>query len=266
MSTFCTIVIHDAALAPLPAGTGLVYVAVTPQRRAYRYGTQSSIVEINSTSRRRPVDRIFTTKQDVLARLGTRGVDAFVYCDFLTIPGPQLATAGLSIADVENVVQRLFVLASAALPLGNASTRRDLYIKLPTATTVVNTFGSAIVDAFASLSNDLFMERLRIAMASLGQWGSGPCARNLPPVAPVTGLRHFVPVAPQGGAGTTPQPTGLVLSMNPSPTMDELAAVDGTLHRDAASGPPCPLPSQGVNADYNTPDETHEIGVLATLA
>jgi len=266
MKTFCTIVIHEAALAPLPGGTGLVYVAVTPRRRAYRYGTHSRIVEINSTTRLRPADRLFTTKQDVLARLGTRGVDAFDYGEFLTIPGPQLAAAGVSIADVENVVQRLFVLASAALPLGNASTRRDLYIRLPIATTVVNTFGPAIEDAFASLSNDVFMDRLRVGMASLGQWGNGPCMRNLPAVAPVTGLRHFVPVAPQGGAGATPQPTGLVLAMNPMPAMDEFAGVDSTLHRDATSGPPCPLPTQGVNTDFNTPDETHEIGVLATLA
>jgi len=266
MKKFCTIVIHQAALAPLPPGTGLIYAAVTPWRRAYRHGTESSIVEINSTTRPRPADRLFTAKQDVLARLGNRGVAAFDYGDFLTIPGPQLVAAGVSITHVENVVQRLFVLASGALPLGNSSTRRDLYLKLPSSTTVIHAFGSAIEAAFANLCNDVFMDRLRIAMAPLGRWGDGPCSRHLPTIAPVTGRRHFVPVAPQGGAGAAPQPTGLTLTMAPTPALDAFVGIEPVLYRDASSGPPCPLPGQGVNADYNTADETHEIGILATLA
>lgn len=266
MRTFCTIVIHQAALAPLPANAGLVYAAVTPRRRVYRHGAESRIVELNSTTQVRPADRLFTGKQDVLARLGTREVEAFDYGSFLMIPGGQLATTGVSIADVENVVQRLFVLASGALPLGNSSTRRDLYVKLPVATTVVRNFGQAIDVAFSCLCNDVFMDRLRTAMASLGRWGDGPCSRNLPALAPVTGRRHFVPVAPQGGAGAAPQPTGLTLNMTPTAAMDSFVGVEPVLYRAASSGPPCPLPGQGVNADSNTADETHEIGVLATLA
>jgi len=266
MKTCCTIVIHDAALSPLPADAGLIYAAVTPRRRAYRHGTESSIVELNSTNRLRPADRLFAGKQDVLARLGNRGVEAFDYGEFLTIPGPQLVAAGVSITGVENVVQRLFVLASGALPLGNSSTRRDLYIKLPVSTTVIHTFGQAIEAAFANLCNDVFMDRLRTAMDSFGRWGDGPCSRNLPAVAPVMGRRHFVPVAPQGGAGAAPQPTGLTLTMAPTPAIDAFVGVEPVLYRDASSGPPCPLPGQGVNADYNTADETHEIGILATLA
>ena len=266
MQTFCKIVINDAALAPLPANAGLIYAAVTPQYRTYRHGTESSIVEINSTSRLRPADRLFTGKQDVLARLGKRGVKAFDYGDFLTIPGPQLVASGVSITDVENVVQRLFVLASGALPLGNSSTRRDLYIKLPISTTVVRRFRPEIEVAFANLCNDVFMDRLRTTMDLFGRWGDGPCVRNLPTVAPVKGRRHLVPVAPQGGTGATPQPTGLTLTMAPTPTIDAFVGVEPVLYRDASSGPPCPFPSQGVNADYNTPEETYEIGILTTLA
>jgi hypothetical protein len=266
MQTFCTIIVHDAALAALPAGAGLVYAGVSARRRPYRHGTESSVVEINSTASYRPADRLFNGKQDVLARLGSRGVEAFDYQEFLLIPGADLAAAGVGITDVENVIQRLFVMAAGGLPLGNASTRRDLYLKLPAATAVCRAFGPSIEAAFASLSNDLLMERLRIAMGVLGRWGDGPCTRNVPSAAPVTGRRHQVPVAPQGGGPATPQPTGLVLTMNPGPSLDVFAGVVETLYRDADSGPPCPLPGQGVNADFNTAEETHEIGILTTLA
>ena len=263
--TFCTIVIHDAAFATLARGTGIVYAAVTPRRRSYRHGAESNIVEINSTAQRRPVDRLFTGKQDVLVRLRSRGVAAVEYRELLAVTGPELAAAGVGIHDVENIVQRLFVLAGGALPLGNASTRRDLYIKTPTATAVCRAFGLAIETAFNRWCNDTFIERLRVAMAALGRWGDGPCTRNLRGVAPVTGRRHFVPVTPQGGAGAAPQPTGLTLTMAATPAIDVFVRCEPVLYRDASSGPPCPLAGQGVNADCNTAEETHEIGILATL-
>ena len=273
-NTYITFTLQQHAFDPAPAA-GVVYAAVTPRRRCYMHMTESLVVEINQTNAPFVLDRLLTGKQQVFNRLGARDVDTITYAELLPVNAADLAAISghvgspVSLADVENVVQRLFTFAAGASALGNTSTRTNLFINLANAQAVCAYFGRAIRDFFQQTSNDHFMQRLDTCITTFSGWNTGGCLKNLP-IAPVTGLRRWVPVVPVGaaaaGARPTPSPTSLYVLINPTAAMEVYGGLDSSLYRDPpGGGTPQIFPSNGLNADFNTAEEDLVINAIDAL-
>jgi len=240
---------------------GEIYAAVRQEQHRYCHGAATAIIEVNQTKRERILDRIFTGKHQVVARLAERGVRDFAYRKFLTVRAEDLS-GRLALADVENVILRLFALAGGALPLANFSTRDDLFLEVPLGRAVVEKFGTRIVAAFRPLSNARFLRRLQIAMNVLAAWKGGSLRRN------GEGLRGFVPMRTRAGAEQF-MPMAVKICLNETGAMQEVLGVASELYRQTPSRGPgrifTKLPGQGVNNDKTSLDESRAIARLQSL-
>lgn len=224
MPTLCSIAFPETA-HPAPAcGENSLAVGLAGTPQTYRHGTESTIVEMVRRSHAGPAT-LLDGKSNLIDRLTSRGIRAWEYRSFLSLSPAELEQADLTIADVATIAQRLFLIAAGALPLGNTAAGDSIAINLPTATAACNAFAAKLEAAFAATCNDRFLAHLRAVMAVFRRWGDGPCAHHLPPHAPASGTRHYVPPQPQTTTRCTPLPTHLLLHIHRTATHDKFAGV-----------------------------------------
>lgn len=242
-----------------------VYVAAAAEPIAYCHATTSGIVAMSSNPCFCPTSQIIDEKPALLGRLATYGINEFTIGEFLSLAEPELAAVGVTGRDLSFTIARLFLFASGGLPIANTSPNQNqIFMGLKTTTTICRKFGDLITEAFTSLSNQAFMDRLVVAMTVLRNWEECDASACGKPEHPFPDHRNDVPRLGNHSQTVIREKMGLRLKLTQARDRLVFTGVEGLAYRKSIfcrSLPP--IEPGGITASAT---DVRNMGILAGLA